>query len=94
MRCSLFKFTLALNSPLLFWKLLVVKRRHLYALYLTNIFKNEVRCPSITNPADFHVPTRQIREYSIVSVSNLPKRLLSARCSNVANDICRYLDSF
>jgi hypothetical protein len=67
MRCSLFMFTLALNSPLLFWKLLLVKRRHLDPLYLTDAFKNKISCPSSVNPADFRGPTRQIREYSIVS---------------------------
>jgi hypothetical protein len=52
MRCSLFKFTPPLNTALLFYKVPLVKRRHLHA-YLTDAFKNKVSFPLIVNLAGF-----------------------------------------
>jgi hypothetical protein len=40
------------------------------------------------------VPTRQIREFSIFSVSSALKHSLSARCVIAATDVCRYMDIF
>jgi hypothetical protein len=39
------------------------RRRHLDALFLINVFKGKINCPSILDIVAIRVPTRQIREF-------------------------------
>jgi hypothetical protein len=66
------------------------RRRHLDALFLINVFKGKINCPSILDTVGIRVPTRQIREFSTFSVSSALKHSPSARCVIAANDVCRY----
>jgi hypothetical protein len=52
------------------------RRRHLDYLFLINVFK--INCPSILDSVGFRVSTRQIREFSIFSVSSALKHSPSA----------------
>jgi hypothetical protein len=70
------------------------RRRHLDALFLINVFKGKINCPSILDSVGIRVPTRQIREFSTFSVSNALKHSPSAMCVIAANYVCRYLDIF
>jgi hypothetical protein len=70
------------------------RRRYLDALFLINVFKGKINCPSIFDTAGIRLPTRQIREFSTFSVSSALKHSPSARCVIAANDVCRYLDIF
>jgi hypothetical protein len=67
-------------------------RRHLDALFLINVFKGKINCPSILDTVGVRVPTRKITEFSTFSVSSALKHNPSARCVIAANDVCRYFD--
>jgi hypothetical protein len=44
--------------------------RHLYALFLLNVFKGEINCHSILGTVGILVPTMQIRQFSTFSESS------------------------
>jgi hypothetical protein len=76
------------------FRTLYSRRRHLHALFIINVFKGKLNCPSILDSVGIRVPTRQIREFSTFSVSSALKHSPSARCVIAASDVCRYLDIF
>jgi hypothetical protein len=70
------------------------RQRHLDTLFLINVFKGKINCPSILGTVGIRVLTRQIREFSTFSVSSALKHTPSARCVIAANGVCRYMDIF
>jgi hypothetical protein len=56
------------------------RRRHIDALFLINVFKGKINCPSILDTVGICVPTRQVREFSTFSVTSSLKHNPSARC--------------
>jgi hypothetical protein len=63
------------------------RRRHLDALFLINVFKGKINCPSILDTVGIRVPTRQIKEFSTFSVSIALKHSPSARRVIAAKDV-------
>jgi hypothetical protein len=74
------------------------RHRHYYcnidALFLINVFKNEIDCYSIMDTAGLRVPTKQIWVFSTFNVSNVSRLSPSRRCFTSANNICKSLDVF
>jgi hypothetical protein len=68
--------------------------RHVDALFLVKVFLRQINCPSITDTAAIHVPTRQIREFCTFIASSALRHGPSARCVIAANEVCRFLDGF
>jgi hypothetical protein len=73
-------------------KTLNFKRRNLDALYLINVFKNRIDCCSVMDTLGLRVRTKQLRGFSIFTVSNVSGLSPSTRCVTAANKICKSLD--
>jgi hypothetical protein len=76
------------------FRTLYSRRSCLNALFLISVFKGKFNCHPIVDTISIHKPTRQIREFSIFSVSSALRHSYSARCIIAANEICRFLDIF
>jgi hypothetical protein len=69
-----------------------VRRRHIDALFLINIFRGTKFRPSVLEAVGLRIPTRNIRKFSTFSCSssNCP----TARCVLAANSVCKFVDIF
>jgi hypothetical protein len=69
-----------------------VRRRHIDALLLINVFRDTKFCPSALKVVGLRVPTRNIRNFSTFSCSssNCP----TARCVLADNTVCKFVDIF
>jgi hypothetical protein len=70
------------------------RRRHLDALFLTNVFNSAVDFLSIIYTVNLRVRSKLFRDFFIFSVSKALGSSPSARCSTVANNICQFMDVF
>jgi hypothetical protein len=70
------------------------KRRHLNALFLTNVFNNNIDCQSIMDTVILRVPSKIIRDFSILTVNKALRSSPSARCSTMANKMYQFVDVF
>jgi hypothetical protein len=71
-----------------------LRRRHLDALFLINVFKGKISCSSIFDTVSLRIPTRSIRGYITFTVHRNFKVSPSARCVSDANPVCRCIDIF
>jgi hypothetical protein len=75
------------------FRTLYSRRQHLDDLFLINVFKDKIYFLSIMDTVGIRVPTRQVREFYIFSLSSALCHSPSARCV-VANDICKFVGVF
>jgi hypothetical protein len=73
---------------------LYLRRRHLDALFLINVFKGKISCSSVFDIVSLRIPTRSIRDYTTFTVHRNFKVSASARCVSAANAVCRCIDIF
>jgi hypothetical protein len=82
------------NSILDKWNLqtLDVRRRHIDALFLINVFRGAKFFPSVLDAVGFRVLSRNIRNFSMFSCSSA--HCPTARCVVAANSVCEFVDIF
>jgi hypothetical protein len=68
--------------------------KHLEALFIFNIFKSKTDCCSIMDTVGLRVPTKHIRDFSTLNVSNVTRVSPSARSFMAANNIYKSLEIF
>ncbi|PNF19683.1 hypothetical protein B7P43_G05097 [Cryptotermes secundus] len=69
-----------------------VRRRHIDALFLINVFRGTTYCSSVLDAVGLRVPSRNIRNFSTFSCSF--SRCPTARCVVAANFVCELVDIF
>jgi hypothetical protein len=69
-----------------------LRRRHLDALLLIDVFKGKISCSSVFDAVSLRIPTRSIRDYSTFTVQSNFKVSSSARCISAVNAVCRSID--
>jgi hypothetical protein len=69
-----------------------VRRRHIDALFLINVFRGTKFCPSVLQAVGLRAPTRMIRNVSTFSCSS--SHCPTARCVLAANSVCKFVDIF
>jgi hypothetical protein len=72
------------------WTLLDVRRRHIDALFLINVFRGAKFCPSVLDVVGLRVPSRNIRKFSTFSCSST--HCPTARCVVAANSVYEFVD--
>jgi hypothetical protein len=70
------------------------RRYHLDALFLIQVYRGLKYCPSLLEAVGLPVPTRHLRDFSMLNFSPPLKNRPSARCASAANVVCRDLDVF
>jgi hypothetical protein len=70
------------------------RRYHLDALFLIQVYRGLKYCPSFLEDVGLLVPTRYLRDFSMLNFSPSPKNCPSARCASTANFVCRDFDIF
>jgi hypothetical protein len=70
------------------------RRYHIDALFLTQVFRGSVHCPSSLEIVGLRVPVRRTRDFPIFSVCTTCKNCPSARCASAANVVCNAVDVF
>jgi hypothetical protein len=70
------------------------KRRHLYALFLINVFECIISCDSIFDTVIILKPARIIRDCPIFMVNHNLKVSAQARGVSAANAVCRDIRIF
>jgi hypothetical protein len=73
---------------------LQLRRRHLDALFLINVFRGKICCSTILDSVSLRIPSRSIRDHSTFTVNHNFKVSPSARCVSAANAVCRSIDIF
>jgi hypothetical protein len=71
-----------------------VRRHHLDALFLIQVYLGSKFCPSVLEIAGLRVPSRHIRDFALCSVCSSSKNGPSARCASAANVVYRNVDIF
>jgi hypothetical protein len=71
-----------------------LRKRHLDALFLINVFKGKISCSSVSDTVSLRIPTRSIRDYTTFTMHRNFKVSPSARCVSAANAVCRSIDIF
>jgi hypothetical protein len=56
---------------LLLFKTIYFRRQNIDTLFLINIFNNKINCCSIMDTDGLRVPTKKIKDFSTVNVSNV-----------------------
>jgi hypothetical protein len=70
------------------------RRHHAVALFLTEVYRGSIHCPSALEIVGLRVPVRYIRDFPMFSVSSASKNCPSARCASAADVVCRDVDVF
>ncbi|PNF40967.1 hypothetical protein B7P43_G08815 [Cryptotermes secundus] len=70
------------------------KRYHLDALFLIQVYRGSILCPSAFESVGLRVPIRYIRDSPMFNVCSVSKNCPSARCASAANVVCRDTDVF
>lgn len=73
---------------------LQARHQHIDALFLINVFTNEIYCSSILDIASLHVSNKTITDLLIFNALHRAKASPSARCVNKDNAVCRKIDIF
>jgi hypothetical protein len=73
---------------------LYIRRHHLYALFLTQVYFGLKFCPSVLEIVSLRVPVQYIRDFALFNVCSSFKNCPSARCASAANAVCRDVDVF
>jgi hypothetical protein len=71
-----------------------IRRHHLDALFLIQIYLGSKLCPSVLETVGHRVPIRHLRDFSLFHVCPNFKSRPSARCVSAANFVCRDFDVF
>jgi hypothetical protein len=71
-----------------------MKRHHLDALFLTQVYLRSKFCSSVLEVAGLRVPARYIRDFDLFDVCFSSKNCPFARCASAANAVCRNVDVF
>jgi hypothetical protein len=69
-----------------------IRRRHLDAAFLINVFRGTKYCPSVLETVGIRVPTRNIRNFTMFNCSS--NHCPSARRVSAANAVCKFTDNF
>jgi hypothetical protein len=70
------------------------RRYHLNTLFLIQVYRGLKYCPSLMEAVGLRVPTRYLRDFSMLNFSPSFKNCPSARCASAANVVCRDFDVF
>ncbi|PNF35360.1 hypothetical protein B7P43_G02582 [Cryptotermes secundus] len=70
------------------------RRYHLDALFLVQVYRGSVLCPSAFETFGLRVPVRYIRDFPMFNVCSVRKNCPSARCAYAVNVVCRDVDVF
>jgi hypothetical protein len=70
-----------------------LRRMHLDAPSLINVFKGKISCSSVSDTVSLRIPTRSVRGYSFTVNLNF-KEIPSARCVSAAPAVCRSIGIF
>ncbi|PNF34240.1 hypothetical protein B7P43_G17496 [Cryptotermes secundus] len=70
------------------------RRYHLDALFLIQVYRGSVFCPSALEIVGLRVPVLYIRDFHMFNVCSVSKNCPSARCASAANVVCRNVDVF
>jgi hypothetical protein len=68
---------------------LCIRRHHLDALFLTQVYFGLKFCPPVLEIVGLRVPARYIRDFALFNVCFSCKNCPSARCASAANVVCR-----
>jgi hypothetical protein len=71
-----------------------VRRHHLDALFLIQVYLGSKFCPSVLDIAGLPAPARYIGDFALFNVCFSSKNCPSARCASAANVVCRNVDVF
>jgi hypothetical protein len=71
-----------------------MKRYHLDALFLTQVYFVLKFCPSVLEIVGLRVPARYSRDFVLFNVCSSCKNCLSSRCASAANVVCRDVDDY
>jgi hypothetical protein len=71
-----------------------LRRRHLDAIFLINVFKGKISCSFVFDTVSLHIPNRSVTDYSTFTVHCNFKVSPPARCVSAANAVCRSIDIF
>jgi hypothetical protein len=73
---------------------LPMRRHHLNALFLIQVYHGSKFCPSVLEIACLGVPARYIRDFALFNVCSSSKNCPSARCTSAANVVYRNFGIF
>jgi hypothetical protein len=71
-----------------------MRRPHIDALFLTQVYFSFKFCPSVLETVGLLVPARYIRDFALFSVCSSCINCPSAKCASAANVVCRGVDVF
>jgi hypothetical protein len=69
-----------------------VRRRHIDALFLINVYKGAKFCAFVLEAVGLHISTQNIRKFSMFSCSS--SHCPTARCVSATNSVCKFVDIF
>jgi hypothetical protein len=64
------------------------------ALFLAQVFRGSLHCPSVLEIVGLRVPVRRTRDFPLFSVYSSSKNCPFARCASAANVVCNAVDVF
>jgi hypothetical protein len=70
------------------------RRYHLDALFLTQVYRGSILCPSALEIVGLRVLVRCIPDFPMFSVCSVSKNCPSTRCVSAANVVCKDVDVF
>jgi hypothetical protein len=68
------------------------RRRHSDAWFLMNVLSGSKRCPSVLETFGIHVPTRNVRYFTMFCCSS--SQCPAGRCVYTANAVCKSPDEY